>query len=266
MRHRWTNWILHTTAKIQQKKQALLTDHAFKSALDVFSIVFLELFLLILSLPLYLVTQPNTGGGEEQVQFKIRRVLSLSVLTVLLILWLFKLLFIVYLSFFSPSSSYSISDLEASEESTLELTQLHAESWTESPEVETPMLEQVVSDDGGNIFFTGKAEPNSVVAIYLSSSNFDVSSLKVYSSRSDEAGIWNMGHEHRVFHLSPGTYSVEMVTYDEALQAKSPLSAVVSFNVEIPQDEVLFEKIDSVLNITTFLFVLIGVLSALLTL
>jgi len=266
MLHGWTNLILHTTSRIQGKKQALLTDHALKSVLDVFGIIVLEVFLLVISLPLYLVTKPMVGA-EENVQYKTRRILSLTVLGAIFVLWLFKLLLILWASFFSGQNAYEIGALQPSQESALEYVNYQASTWKEDATLSAPVITEVASDEDENVYFKGSSTPNTVVAIYLSDVEANgQSSLKLYSVRSDENGQWEMLHEERIYHMTAGEYWVQAVAYDELSSSKSPASAPVAFELQKPLEDMLLENVDRVLNLVILLFAFLGFLSALLTL
>jgi len=118
MRRRWTNLILHTTALIHKKKQSLLVSHALKSVLDIFIIIFLELFLLLISFPLYLTSKEENVG--DRTQYKIRRVLTLSFLVVILTVWLIKLLVIVGLPLYFDTREFLVSSEEKEQSQTVE--------------------------------------------------------------------------------------------------------------------------------------------------
>ena len=55
MRTRLANLILHTTSLIHKKKNQLFVSHALASVVNVFILILLEIFLLIISIPMYAI-------------------------------------------------------------------------------------------------------------------------------------------------------------------------------------------------------------------
>jgi len=68
MRQRWVNAVMGLTAFLYKKKRSLLTSHALRSFFDILLIIFLEILLAVISLPLYAVAssigEKKGKGGE----------------------------------------------------------------------------------------------------------------------------------------------------------------------------------------------------------
>ena len=55
MRTKLANLILHINSLIHKKKDQLLVSHAFTSVVNIFILILLEIFLVIISIPLYAI-------------------------------------------------------------------------------------------------------------------------------------------------------------------------------------------------------------------
>ncbi|PCH92233.1 hypothetical protein COB80_00350 [Candidatus Kaiserbacteria bacterium] len=107
MRLQWTNTILQITAKISKRKRGLIRQTGALILSDVIVILVLEIYLALISLPMYLIMQ-SKEGALGSVEYRIRRIITLSVLVALLILWAIKLLLIVIVPSVLESNSLVI--------------------------------------------------------------------------------------------------------------------------------------------------------------
>lgn len=122
MKARWLNLILRLTNKIYQKKQTTIETQEFKSIGNLLLIIFLEVLLAVISLPLYLVTSSEKSsayltakGGYKKiaVDYKLRKVLTLTGVGIILIVWIIKLFIIILTpTIVGPLNSYEITDVE----------------------------------------------------------------------------------------------------------------------------------------------------------
>lgn len=90
MRTRLNNLILHTTALIARKKSKLLVSHALASIAAIAAIILLEIFLIIISIPLYTVY--GNLEGYNKTRRLINRVVFFAVLAVILMIVMAKLI------------------------------------------------------------------------------------------------------------------------------------------------------------------------------
>jgi hypothetical protein len=84
---------LHTFASIYKRKNNVAVSYASKSTLDGLAIIFLLLFLVVISFPLYLVPKGDSANGMAQ--YKMRRIFTLFFLIVISLVWLAKLILMV---------------------------------------------------------------------------------------------------------------------------------------------------------------------------
>jgi len=89
MRTKLTNLILHTSSLISRKKNQLLVSHALVSIVNIVIIVLLEIFLAIISIPLYTIY--GNLDGNDKIRYRIVQVVFLTVLIIFLIIGLLKL-------------------------------------------------------------------------------------------------------------------------------------------------------------------------------
>jgi len=93
MRTKLTNLILHTTSLINERKNRLSITHAFASIANAVVIIFLEIFLIIISIPLYsiyAVLQKN-----NKTRYWITRVIFSAILFTILIITIELILYIL---------------------------------------------------------------------------------------------------------------------------------------------------------------------------
>ena len=116
MRQRWVATIIRLSGYIYKKKSGLLTAHSVQSFVDVILIIVAEIVLAIISLPLYVVSKPISSQSSGVVQYKIRRVVTLSVLFALLLAWMIKLGFLLVTeSVIIPANPVTISETQVAE-------------------------------------------------------------------------------------------------------------------------------------------------------
>ncbi|MCK5211925.1 hypothetical protein KAJ89_04445 [Candidatus Parcubacteria bacterium] len=85
-----TNLILHTTSLISRKKKQLLISHASVSIVNIIVIIVLEIFLVIISIPLYTIY--GNLHGNNKIRHWAVRIVFLTILIIFLIIGMAKLL------------------------------------------------------------------------------------------------------------------------------------------------------------------------------
>lgn len=114
MRQKWLNLILHLTSKIHNTKQKLVMCTLSRAIGVALQIIFLELLLLIISLPSYFFIKEDftlfKGHGEKViVNYRMRRKFIVSV--VIIIGFLLLVAFTIYATvsvFFAPINAVSL--------------------------------------------------------------------------------------------------------------------------------------------------------------
>lgn len=249
------NLILRVTVLINNKKQALLSSHAFMSILNVFLIVFLEIFLFFISIPLYLVSK-DIGAGT-QVQYKIRRVLSLTVLLGILFVWLVKLLFIIGVPlYYDTQQAFFISDIQSGTLLASNYLAPNAYSSSTSSVMTTPRIVDVERLESGSILISGVGESQTDIVAMIGGDAFE--GTKFYIDRVDPFGFWEVTTQGESLRILPGEYWLQVMTYDNALQTKSELSPAYTFNIESSWYSGVVDVLDVFLNYAVLVFLVIG--------
>lgn len=261
IRSRWTTRILHTTAFVHNQKEKLLTAHAGGAFFVVISIIVAEIFLGLISLPLYLVATPSTGQGDGHSEYKIRRTITLSIIVVIFIIWLLKLVFIIGLSlYFDPRALYSIKETGVKVTSVSTLTTDVAIAPVDSGL--TPPKVIAAEQNGKNtVTISGTSNPKAALAVYLTKEQTAKSSASVhmYADWADKNGRWQITEDANVFLLPPGNYVASAVEYNEVTKTKSTLSNGLPFSINDSYLHQFFRRFDTILNIAVGLFIIIGV-------
>jgi len=265
MRQQWTNLILHTTALVHKKKEDLLTSHSLGSFFYVFWIIILEVFLAVISLPLYIVAKSIKGDISEVSRYKFRRIITLSVLLPILFIWFLKLTFILAASLYLDSDSiFQIAETPETisiETISIEYASIGVISARIDPSLSSPIINQISQQRADNVFvFQGTAMPNHLVVMYLSRQDDDRdASFKTYLARANTNGDWEIVQDRDIFYLSSGKYLASAVTYNEDKGQKSEMSKTISFEIKQPFWRKFITKIDTLLNIIVFVFVILGI-------
>ena len=260
MRTGWTNLILHTTALVYRRKQNLLVSHSFQSVFDVFVIIFLELFLALISLPLYLVSKESDLGGKQQ--YKIRRVVSLSLLLSILIIWVLKLIFVVAVPmYFDTRQAFFVA--EKSGQSLLTQSEfILSDIYNAKTDIaiSPPTVDGTLTIDNGRVYIQGKGNIGTDVVVTIKNDRVDNSGVNFYIANVDSSGSWSLGSNGDDARLTPGKYQLQAITYDSQLKARSPLSVVRSF--EVGQDwRGAMDNVDVYLNYIVVVFLGLSIFS-----
>ena len=259
MRKKWTNLILSLTSFLYKRKQALLTSHSFTSIFNLIIIIFGEMALAIISLPLYLTSKEVASGDQRA--YKIRRIVSLSSLIVILTVWIFKLIFVVGLPMFSETKqAFFISEGQKIEQ-TEQQSFLHNIFKLEKGNVLTPPeITNIHITANGDLFAKGTSETISNIILIISRSNLKNEMKILYSGEVNNTGEWRVEIKNNKWKKSPGLYSAQVMTYDEKA-GSSNFSPAVVFEIEQNLQDRVISKIDIFLNYFIIGFLIIGILS-----
>lgn len=261
MRSQWTNLILHVTALLNRKKQQLLISHAFTSVFLVVTIVFLELFLAIISIPLYLVSSDFITG--DRIQYRIRRVISLTILIVILIVWLFKIIFIVALPlYFDTRQSFFISEQPVNN-GTLGYLISDVYNVASDSNLPAPLIKKIAKATSGNLIIEGTGSPNTeaIVVIGKRDEKDRGEIIEYFTNKIDYTGNWSIGVKGERLSLVSGDYWLQVMSYDNTAKVKSELGPEYSFSVGPNWINLVSGKIDIYLNYFVIIFLILGILS-----
>lgn len=272
MKQQWLNLVLSLTNRIYTKKQAVLKEVGIGVAGNILSLILLEIALGIVSLPLYVGLKPvsvtafleDKGGyGKITSDYNLRRLLTLTGVFIIFIIWLIKLLVITLTPVaFGPLQLYSVSDLKPVD--ILAENIVVAETKIQTARVlDTmirPRLTEVKKIRGEDYVFYGTGQPSTLLVMFLSDQQ-----TAIFTDEIGEDGRWEIGHSQDDFRLSEGNHSVVVFSYDERLNVRSPASAEQYFKVETSLMDKLAKNTDIVINSFIILIIALGVILTVLT-
>lgn len=266
LRQDWTELIHRLSARAASVKNELLTAHALYSFVLVLHLIALELLLAAVSLPLYFVVRDiERRGTQGKRQFAVRRVITLSVLIAILIIWSLKLAFIVFAPLFTNvSRPFRVSSLH--ERPAAEFLLPRAITAPVDPRLPAPPIEVIGQTPWGGISVSGRSPPEATVSLFISEANPKIKAeyVRVYTVQSDADGRWNAANDRRVYVFPVGDYLLSASYYDELSDVKSGLGAQLPFKVRKDWPELLAERLDITVNIISMLFVSVGIFLTLL--
>lgn len=273
MKASWLNLILRFSNRIYSRKQDLIREAGIKMIADIVALVFLEIVLAVISLPLYLGMR--TGGVTAYLEekgsyarvafdYSLRRVLTLTGVLIIFLLWTVKLAVIVGLpKVYGPPQLYSVSDFGPADILDKELAETETKIQTAKVSQSTvkPELKQVRRAAGGNYIFSGAGGPSETVVLLLSGRQ-----TAIYYGQADGSGNWRIEHSSADFRLSEGNHSVLVFGYDDKTEARSEYASEQFFKVQTAWIDVLAESVDSLANWTVVAIIGAGVFLTFLTL
>lgn len=266
MKNKWLNLVLFLTNRIYNRKQLIIGEVGLKAVADVLALIALEIALSLVSLPLYLTLSPQKvvayfkdKGSYAKVNFdySLRRILTVSGVSIMAFIWLLKLLFIlVFPVAYSPLQLYSVSNLRPID--ILSQNLIKTETGIQTARIVNsmpkPELSNVRKMKGGDYMFIGKGLPNSSVVLLLS----DISTV-VYTADVDRNGDWQIRHQQKNLKLNDGNHSIIVFGYDHGLGVRSEAAPEQFFKVASSWPDVLIKNFDLVVNWSVVIIVLIGV-------
>lgn len=272
MKTKWLNLVLILTNRIYSKKQSLLGEPGIKMILKVFGLIFWEVILAIVSLPLYLSLKSGNvvafleeKGGYKKISFdyNLRRVLTLTGASVVFFIWMAKLILILTVpSVFGPLKLYNITNLQPADITNAALVNTDTAIQTAKivKSIPLPELKKAQRVAGGDYTFSGVGVPNSEIVLLLS----DVHTVS-YSEKIDAQGNWTVQHLHTKFNLTEGAHSVLLFNFNRENSTRSNFAPEQYFRVTATWLDRLINNIDSLANWSVVLIIAIGVFLTLLT-
>ena len=252
MRGRWTNLILHTSASIYKRKNNVALSYASRSIFDVFAVIFLELFLAIISFPLYLVSKADSEKGKSQ--YKIRRIFTLSFLVVILIVWLAKLILIVAVPMYFDNRQFTVTtqDNGAGQASAQSYILPEVYNTTLDNNISVPTVEKISTEKNGGLLVSGLGKAGSKIVINIGKTQSDAApgynNIKIYIVNADNSGNFRLETDVKVFNLKPGQYWMQAMAYDEITGKKSDVSTTKYFEITQTLYDRIISKADIYLN------------------
>lgn len=272
MKNQWLNLILLLTSYIYKKKQSIAGQAGAGVIFNILLLIFLEIILGIISLPLYFGLKSNEvtafmseKGAYTKVSFDytLRRVLTLTGVGIFALIWVIKLVLIIALpSVYGPMQLYSVSNLDQVDvlSQNLIASEIGIQTARVIDTMPEPKLIGVNKLKSGGYDFFGKGEPNSTIVLLLSDQQ-----TAVYSGDVDANGNWKISHSQAAFRLSEGNHSIIIFSYDQKLDARSGAAPEQFFKVTTTWWDSLVKNVDILANWSVVIIILLGVFLTLLT-
>jgi hypothetical protein len=265
MRGRWTNLILHTSASIYKRKNNVALSYASRSIFDVFAVIFLELFLAIISFPLYLVSKGDSAKGKSQ--YKIRRIFTMSFLIVILIVWLAKLILMVGLPLYFDSRQFTVTTENKGTDQAAAQNYILPEVYNTQLDasISVPTVEKISTVKSGGLLVSGLGNAGSKIVVNIGKTQEDSASgynnIKIYVVNVNESGNWKLETDVKVFNLQPGKYWLQAMAYDEIAGKKSDVSSTQYFEITQNLYDRIISRADIYLNYFMIAFIALGIFS-----
>jgi hypothetical protein len=265
MRGHWTNLILHTSASIYKRKNNVALSYASRSIFDVFAVIFLELFLAIISFPLYLVSKADSEKGKSQ--YKIRRIFTLSFLVVILVVWLAKLILIVGVPMYFDNRQFTVTTQDNGVSQTAPQSYILPEVYNTTLDtgISVPIVEKISTEKNGGLLVTGVGNAGSKIVVNIGKTQNGAASgfnnIKIYVADADKLGNWKLETDVKVFDLKPGQYWLQAMAYDGIAGKKSDVSPTQYFEITQNLYDRIISRADVYLNYFMIAFIALGIFS-----
>lgn len=272
MRNKWLNLVLLLTNRIYTKKQQVISKVGWRALLSIFWLIFLEIILGIVSLPLYLSLKSEgvTAFLEEKgtyakvsFDYNLRRILTVSGISVFAGIWAVKLLLILIVpTVIGPLQLYSISNFNPADISAKSLAseEVGAETARIISSLPAPELMAVNKIKGGSYEFIGSGAPGMTVVLLLSDEQ-----TAVYTADVDAVGNWKISHSRENFQLREGNHSVLVFSYDKKLGVRSSAAPEQFFKATATWLDSFTKNVDVLANWSVVIILLMGVFLTFLT-
>jgi hypothetical protein len=260
LRDNWSNKILHLSSFINRKKNDLIPANGWKAFVVVLSIIGAEILLLIISLPSYLATRDVSAFESEgqTKQYHLRRALTLGTIATLLVIWVIKLLLILFLVW--QTNTYGTVKInETYTQNAVLDTAAHDMLVAGVDKTLSPPTIETVRSGHGKVTLTGTAPAlDAVIVLFSEVGTRSHLPPKIYTAWADTSGKFSLVEDSSIFNLPPGEYNVSAITYDQIHKTKSANSTTFSFSVNRSLPERFVHSFDILLNILALIAIIIG--------
>jgi|GEM_PF-1203366 len=272
MRTWWLNVVLRLTNLVYARKQRVVIRSGTRAAFDVLALVLLEATLAVFSIPLYVGMRPATATafftergafGEIEADYRVRRVLTLTGVSVALLVWVAKLAAIIVIpAWLGPLQLYTVSPLAPADLQTQRTLAAAADAETARVDrsLVVPSVTAVARGRGDSYTFHGTGTPNATVVLLVASPQTFMLTDTVAAD-----GTWEMTHAQRDVRLEPGNHELAAYHYDAGTRTRSALSSPQYVKIVRGFADALLERADAITNWTVVTIILLGVFFTILT-
>ena len=265
LRNSWSNYILHLSSFIARKKSELNTAATGRALISVLLIIGAEILLLVVSLPSYLAVRPSANENIKT-EYHLRRTLTLGTILILLIIWVFKLILILCLVWYTNThGALQIHETRHNGQSNSVLDTVAARVLVAEadPRLNAPVITKI-QNTHTQVALWGTAPPNDAVVIAFLQADAPNSPPKMYTAWADKTGHFSLYEDKNIFGLPNGAYNASAITFNQAHMTKSAESRTFSFNVTRPFAEQMIHLLDVFLNIIAIIVIAVGILTTIL--
>ena len=272
MRQQWLNILLNLSHAIYRRKQDILVRHGFRAVVEVFTLILVELALAIVSLPLYLGLKPATAAaylrsrgeyGEVTGDYKLRKIITLTGIGIVLLIWVIKLCVIVFVPrIYGPLPLYSVSGSSpvGTESAVSVIPDRSMQQAKVDLSMPLPIITHIAQMGGRDFRFSGTAQPLSTVVLLLADQQ-----VVTYYGETDSKGEWTIDHLQAKFNLRDGNHAVSVFSYNPKTLQRSHFSDQQFFKVTSTWGDILTRNIDTLANWGIVLVIGFGILLTILT-
>ncbi|MBT3538882.1 hypothetical protein HOF40_03670 [Candidatus Parcubacteria bacterium] len=273
LKARWLNFVLSLTNKIYERKQLILKGVGLGVVTNMGILISQEIFLGFISFPLYLGLRSakvtayfEEKGGYSKISFdyNLRRILTLTGAGVIFIIWMIKLLLIIFTpTVFGPLQLYKVSDLRPVDimESDIVISDTQVQTARVVDKMVVPELTKVDKLRSGNYRFYGTGQVETTVVVFIS----DIQTV-ILTGEIDKNGEWEVEFSREDFKLSEGNHQVIAFSFDEKQEIRSNSSPKQYFKARTTFVDKLIKNTDVFINSSIIVVIAVGVLLTVLTL
>jgi len=236
----WINFILHVSSAIHRIKEKVIVASVIKTIGLSLAVIFLELFLFIISLPLYLFVVPDKFSQDKKEIEKYRLKRKVSLVGIFLLVVLVLVVVVVNFALIRTTPIKTNGKAEAAKAiDKVAPIKINADSGkessiiadimeaAESPDLSSPVVDRVAGTNIRNdINFSGSAASGTKVVLFIQSEP-----AVVYETQADGNGDWSLSHSQNDIELADGEYEVYALAFDADRQVKSNPGKTRKFTV-----------------------------------
>lgn len=253
LRDQWMTAIVRYSSRIFRRKQALLTVRGLAFVGGIFLLLVDEMLLWILAIPLLAVT-PAKDLVLESPTFRIRRVLTVSILIVLTTIWFAKGILVISKEIiFASGSPFTVRIVRSADVKTPEQS---AAPSSLPLSIAPPRVVSVKSTYRTLENIRGSAPPGILVRVFIEEQGSH--RALEYTVPSSAEGVWNLvlrTSDGELLRLPAATYSVTAVSEDGSVGVYSIPSQVFVWTSRMSPSDWLLAQGSLALNALVIILV-----------
>lgn len=255
-RQRWVSYIIRQSGAIYNLKQRLLVAHRLEALHLVVRIFFREILLGLASVPAYFfLSSPELPRASQQ-SYRLRRAVTLVVFIPLVCLWSARIAVLAVGVIRGDIVMFSAGPRP-----------LASQSWWQTilqtsaiERRDTPTIRPRTATSTAPLSGTSRAGSTVIIAVRQ---GVDIERVQLVKATSGSNGAWELNPK-TLTNITPGTYAVTALAYDEKTHTRSLLSPSVELTISETTWQKLARFTEYGFYITIALLLILGVVLALL--